>query len=148
MEYTSAYFLNWNKTSCSAKVVLSNQLVTSTFVNSLLTSFTEGEFNSLPKVQRTQGIEFVKTINENQNLGQTSSWSSLVKGEKYITTLTNLCNSFNKFISQLWHFHDKSLTSMMRTLAWFCHSIATAWQPHSNRRVTTLPQHRSKTTYP
>ena len=81
MEHNSSDFINWNKTSCSANVVLSNH---STFVYSLFMSFAEGEFNSLPKIQRTQGIEFVKTINENQNLGQTSSWSSLVKGEKDI----------------------------------------------------------------
>ena len=36
MEYTSAYFLNWNKTSCSANVVLSNQLVLYTHFSHLL----------------------------------------------------------------------------------------------------------------
>ena len=43
-----------------------------------------GSVKTLPKAQRTQGIEslnlieFFKLINENQNLGQTSSWSCLV----------------------------------------------------------------------
>ena len=64
------------------------------------------QHKTLPKVQRTRGIEYFqsRSFNKLWDFGQTSAWFCLTKGDKNIeqlweihtTTLKKACNSFGK----------------------------------------------------